>query len=45
MAWWHNDDGTEAKPFKGKFDPSHAFALIPFLFYLAYVIYERIAGR
>lgn len=31
MAYWHNPDGTPAKPFQGAFDWDHVPALVVFV--------------
>ena len=41
MAYWHYPDGTPAPPFKGKFDPSHLWPLMPVALMLLIALLER----
>ncbi len=45
MSWWHNPDGTPAKPFRGRFDPSHGIILIPIGVAIVYTVGESILGN
>ncbi len=42
MAWWHNEDGSVGKPFKSRFDPSHAWPILPVLLYVAYIAIRKV---
>lgn len=36
VSYWHNPDGTPAKPFKGEFDWSHVWPLLMLAAAMAY---------
>lgn len=38
MSWWHNPDGSPAKPFEGTFDPSHLMPVLMVLIVIAVIL-------
>jgi hypothetical protein len=44
MAYWHYADGTPAPPFKGRFDPSHLWPLLPIAVFGLYYLTRWIFG-
>ena len=41
MAYWHHPDGTPAPPFKGRFDPSHLWPLIPIILGILVLVFGK----